>query len=449
MSAVTKAIGLAKKLKHHFQDELRARTPVYLSPVRRIERVALGARVCAMTFDDGPCRLPPNPATNDRPLTLHLLETLEAYGARGTFDIVGDTSENYPDKTGKEGSASWGGVKFDHYPDFGKDADGGAVNCPALVRRILEGGHEITSHTYRHVLFGPKPLVYAGRQPYASLDEVTEDLKRLHTLLREEYGYEIRLSRPPHYVDRTKDGFTSYDAYARMGYQYLAASFDGAGWLPLASYEAEVAAMLSPMEKALAEDPDCLCGQIIFQKDGYNMARRSPVADALGKQLALLKKYGYRVITVSELLSLCPFQDVSPESPLFAPAKKLLDKGFCICFRDNTIRQAQPLTRGEACMMAFGGEASGRRIALVKSKTRVCRDVSPRHPYAAAIELAHSRGAFSLEGGLAKPDAPISPADFSALCRARFGADAPALTAPITHAAAIEVFSALADQQLS
>jgi hypothetical protein len=25
-----------------------------------------------------------------------------------------------------------------------------------------------------------------------------------------------------------------------MGYQYMAASFDGAGWLPLASYEAEV-----------------------------------------------------------------------------------------------------------------------------------------------------------------------------------------------------------------
>ena len=32
MSAVTKAIGLAKKLKHRYQDEIRARTPVYLSP---------------------------------------------------------------------------------------------------------------------------------------------------------------------------------------------------------------------------------------------------------------------------------------------------------------------------------------------------------------------------------------------------------------------------------
>ena len=138
MSAVTKAIGLAKKLKHRYQDEIRARTPVYLSPVRRIERVSLPQRVCAMTFDDGPCRLPANPSSDGKPLTLSLLESLEAFGAHGTFDIVGDTSENYPDKPGKEGSASWGGIRYDHYPDIHKDADGGAVHCPELVQRILE-----------------------------------------------------------------------------------------------------------------------------------------------------------------------------------------------------------------------------------------------------------------------------------------------------------------------
>ena len=138
MSLMTKAIGTAKKVKHRFQDQIRARTPVYLSPVRRIERVALGERVCAMTFDDGPCRLPANPdGFGGRPLTLVLAETLEKYGAAGSFDVVGDTSGNYPDQPGKEGEASWGGVAYDHYPDFGKDGDGGVLHCPELVDRLV------------------------------------------------------------------------------------------------------------------------------------------------------------------------------------------------------------------------------------------------------------------------------------------------------------------------
>ena len=161
MSLMTHAIGAAKKLKHRYQDQLRARTPVYLSPVRRVERVALDERVCAMTFDDGPCRLPANPdGFAGKPLTLVLAETLERYGALGTFDVVGDTSQNYPDRPGKHGSASWGGIAFDHYPDFGQDGEGGVLHCPELVDRLLQGGHELTSHTYSHVLFGKKNLVY-------------------------------------------------------------------------------------------------------------------------------------------------------------------------------------------------------------------------------------------------------------------------------------------------
>lgn len=73
--------------------------------------------------------------------------------------------------------------------------------------------------------------------------------------MRENYGYTVRLSRPPHYVDKTYDGLSSYDAYAVMGYQYLAAAFDGAGWLPLSSYEAEVEAMTKPLADALAAGP--------------------------------------------------------------------------------------------------------------------------------------------------------------------------------------------------
>ena len=406
MSAVTRAIGLAKKLKHKFDAQIKARTPVYLSPVRRIERVALRERTVAMTFDDGPCALPANPAADERPLTLSLIETLERFGARGTFDVVGDTSKNYPDKPGKEGTAFWGGEKYDHYPDFGKDSSGGVKNCPELVSRILSGGHEITSHTWSHVLFGPKPLVYGKRDPLESLEAVVADLEKMHSFMKENYNYGIALSRPPHYVDKTPDGFSAYDAYALMGYQYLAASFDGAGWLPLSDYEAEVRATAAPLEAALKADPDSLCGQIIFQKDGYNMARRSPVADGLPLQLELLAKHGYKVVTVSELLEKCPFADLSPDDPAYPAAKALLDKGFCVCYRDNTVRPDAPMTRGELAMTLYGCKTARERVELVRQKRSAASDVPYSHPYAAAIEAALADGRLALQNGKFLPDLP-------------------------------------------
>lgn len=442
MSLVTKGIGLAKKIKHRFEDEIRARTPIYLSPVRRIERVATNMRVCAMTFDDGPCRLPANPTKTGKPLTLDLVETLERFGAKGTFDIVGDTSGNYPDKAGKEGSAYWGGVAYDHYPDFEKDADGGAAHCPELVERILSGGHEITSHTWAHVLYGPKPLVYGNRRPLAGLDAVTADLEKLDRFMRENYNYKIRLSRPPHYVDGTKDGFSAYDAHARMGYQYLAASFDGAGWLPLASYDDEVAATVRPLARALEADPDALCGQIIFQKDGYNMARRSPVADGLAQQLALLNENGYRVVTVSELLEICPFRDLSPENEYFEAAKKLLAAGYCVCYRDNSVKPDAVLTRGELAMMAYGCETAERRIEMVRTKCAAAKDVSHRHPYAAAIEAALTRGTMTAENSRFRPDAAVSAAEFSHFAQAHLDR-ACTPPSPLTHGAALAALASI------
>ena len=422
MSLVTKGIGLAKKAKHHFQDQIRERTPVYLSPVRRIERVATEERVCAMTFDDGPCRLPPNPdRSRGKPLTLVLAETLERYGAKGTFDVVGDTSGNYPDKAGKHGSASWGGVAYDHYPDFGKDSEGGAVSCPELIERLLAGGHEITSHTYSHVLFGWKPLVYGRRRYLPGLDAVVEDLKKLHRTMEESWGYPIRLSRPPHYVDGIRGGFTSYDAYALMGYQYMAASFDGAGWLPLASYEAEVEATWRPMEKLLLEDPEVFCGQIIFQKDGFNMARRTPVAHGLDRQLQLLTDHGYKVVTVSELLERSPFRDALPDSETGRAARRLLGRGWCVAYQDNTLRPDAPLLRGELAMMAFGWETVRRRIALVREGRAPFRDLEPRHPYAAAAAQAVETGAMAAVNGRFRPEEAVTAVELAQFCSTRLG----------------------------
>ena len=77
----------------------------------------------------------------------------------------------------------------------------------------MEEGHEITNHSYRHLIFGKKPFVYGAREHLNGLDDAVADLNRLHQLLKTKYDYTMTLSRPPHYVDKMPDGFTSYDAY--------------------------------------------------------------------------------------------------------------------------------------------------------------------------------------------------------------------------------------------
>lgn len=201
----------------------------YVGYTRRIERVQTTRRICAMTFDDGPMGLPASPDRFDgRTLTDVLLDTLAQYGARGSFDVIGDTSANYPDEAGKLGSAAWGGVRFDHYPDIHCDEQGGAEHNDRLIRRMLAEGHQITNHGYRHILFGKKPFVYGAREYFPDFDAAVEDLGRLHALMQTRYGYTMTLARPPHYVDKMTGGFTSYDVYDHMGYQYMAPSNDAA-----------------------------------------------------------------------------------------------------------------------------------------------------------------------------------------------------------------------------
>ena len=403
-----------------------ARKQLFLSPVRRIERVATKERICAMTFDDGPCALPAVPDHfRGKALTLVLAETLERYGAKGTFNVIGDTGGCYPDRPGKPGTPAWNGRSWDHFPDIGRDAQGGAVHCPELIGRLLAGGHEIGNHSYAHQLFGWTSLAQGQRKYQKDLEHVADSLRRLHQVMEDGWRYPMRLARPPHCMDDIKGGFTSYDAYALLGYQYLAASFDGAGRLPLHSYEEEVEAAWRPMERLLLEDPDALCGQVIALKDGYNRARRTPVADGLERQLRLLTDLGYKVVTASELLERAPFRDVLPDDPAAGAARKLLGRGWCVVYQDNALRPDAVLTRGELAMMAFGRETVRRRIEMVRSGRAPFRDMEPRHPYAAAAAQAVETGAMSAENDRFRPGAPVTPAELAQFCAARLGRTPP------------------------
>lgn len=440
MSIVTKCIGVAKKVKHRFDAQIKANTPVYVSPVRRIERVKTPERVVAMTFDDGPSRMPPNPVgEHKRGLTMELMTILEKYGARGTFDVVGSTAGNYPDEAGKPGSAAWGGKAYDHYPDIRHDGEGGAEVCREEIDRLLRGGHQITSHTYAHVLYGPKNVVYGSRKYLGDIQKAVADLEKLHALLKERHNYTIRLSRPPHYVDKIAPGLTSYDALALMGYQYMAASFDGAGWLPLATYEAEVEATWRPIEKALSENPDSLCGQIIFQKDGFNMARRTPIADGLELQLKLLAGKGYKVVTVSELMELSPFADLGEGDDAFEAAVKLVKAGLCPAFKDNTVRPEAAMTMGELCETVFGWLAARVRVDNILQKHAPACGLPADHPYAAAVDLAMEKGCVP-KAAKFDPAAPVTAEALKTFCAAQFGKE-PKSPAAFTRG---EVLKALA-----
>lgn len=390
MSAIVKA---GKKLKNLIKSSGLLKSEKRVSYVRRIERIKTDKRICAMTFDDGPMALPASPDKFDgRGLTDLLLDTLGKHSARATFDIVGCTAENYPDKAGKLGSAAWGGEKFDHYPDIDADSYGGAINHPEIVRRMLDEGHELANHSYRHIIFGKKPFVYGKREHFNTIDEVTDDLSKLHNYIKEKFDYEIKLSRPPHYVDRIDRNFTSYDAYALMDYGYMAASYDGGGWLPsgLADTDAatkdEIDAMVKVIESKLSENPDFFCGQIIFGKDGYNMAKRTPVAYALDKQLELLSRFGYSVVSVSELMEESPFADVGRECDILPELIELL-KIRAIAYNDNTLKLDNPMTNYEYAMLVTPREvAVEKRIVQIKASGKLVSE------YDAALAYAKENG---------------------------------------------------------
>ncbi len=362
--------------------------------VGRIERVKTNKKICAMTFDDGPMNMPASPDSFDgRAMTDVLLDTLKKYSAHATFDIVGYTGDNYPDKAGKPGSAAWGGLKFDHYPDINCDDKGGAVNCSELVQRMIDEGHELSNHGYRHIIFGKKPFVYGAREHFNTIDEVISDLSQLHNYIKNNFNYEMKLSRPPHYVDKIGKCFTSYNAYELMDYGYMAASYDGGGWLPSAKPDQaaaqldEVNAMIAPMEAKLKEAPDFFCGQIIFQKDGYNMAKRTPIAYALDKQLELLYKYGYTVVSVSELMQESPFKDVGRECDIFEELVNLAET-HAIAYSDNTLRLGNIMTNYEYAMLVTPREmVVNKRIDDIKNGGRYISEYDCALNYAKSHDL--------------------------------------------------------------
>ena len=321
-----------------------------LTPSRRIARVApTDKRIIAITFDDGPTKLPTSPdISGGAALTDYLLDELRAFGSRATFTVIGSTAKNYPDTSGPPGTQFAHGRRFDHFAGFGLDDMAGAEASPDLVRRIAREGHDLANHTYRHIIFGKSPTIYPTREALSGFDEAVEDLQRLHNLIYKLTRFDMRFMRPPHYIDTMADGKTSFDACEELGYHYLATTLDCGGGLPGDGvYVADVAALVRPVRRALERNPASLSGQIISLKDSFNFTRQSPVATALRQILELLDRHNYRVVPVSELVYESPFEDLRPTDDCFEPVRALDRAGFALGFRNNRFYAERQITKSE------------------------------------------------------------------------------------------------------
>lgn len=96
----------------------------------------------ALTFDDGP-----HPEHTPR-----LLDRLAEFGARGTFFVVGERAEQYPE----------------------------------LVRRIADEGHELGNHTWTH-----------SEPSQTSAARFLDEVSRTQRLIQDLTGRDCQLTRPP------------------------------------------------------------------------------------------------------------------------------------------------------------------------------------------------------------------------------------------------------------
>jgi peptidoglycan/xylan/chitin deacetylase (PgdA/CDA1 family) len=176
-----------------------------------------------LTFDDGPV---PGP-------TEFVLDTLAAWGAKGTFFAVGDNVRKHPD----------------------------------LARRIVQEGHRLGNHTQRHL---------KGWQ--CSLEEYLADVASCQEFIHETTGTTPELFRPPYGRIRPSQA----KALHASGFQLIMWSVLTADYDPA----------LSPGACLTGSYPHCKPGSIVVFHDSHKAAvRMEKVLPAL---LHVLSDEGYK-----------------------------------------------------------------------------------------------------------------------------------------------------------
>ncbi len=192
----------------------------------------MGENLCALTFDDGPSNYTPQ-----------LLDILDAHGVSATFFMLGVN----------------------------------AAKLPHVVRRVVDEGHEVASHSYKHPNF--KRISTARR-----LDE----LERTNRILRS-CGADPTLFRPPY---GAQDHALAVQA-AELGLRIVTWSYDTEDWKRL---PADYTRLRDPRGRIAARGH--LRGIFLFHD-----IHKSTVDD-IPRVIAQLKAGGCdRFVTVSDYIS--------------------------------------------------------------------------------------------------------------------------------------------------
>lgn len=193
--------------------------------------IATDEKVIALTFDDGP-----HPS-----YTSQILDLLKEYNAKGTFFVVGNKIELYPE----------------------------------ILKREVAEGHEIANHTYSHA--------YLSKQI-----NMKNEIKKTEEIIFSVAGIRCQLFRPP-------GGFYNESLVTTVkqeGYKMIMWSWhlDTKDW--------NRPGVNKIVNKVLKSSRN---GDIILFHDYVEGTTQT--VDALKKILPELKQRGYRFVTVSELLT--------------------------------------------------------------------------------------------------------------------------------------------------
>ena len=200
-----------------------------------------------LTFDDGP----------DPKWTPKILDILKKHKVKAAFFLLGSQAENYP----------------------------------ALVRRIVEEGHEIGNHTYSH----PNISEISKKQ-------IELELNATQFLLESITGRSTTLFRPPYNADsspeRLKEILPLKQVQDSLGYLIVLENIDPEDWArPCADVILE----------RIKEQRDL--GNIILLHDAGG--NRAQTVEALPRIIEYLESRGDRIVPLSELLQI-PRDDLMP-----------------------------------------------------------------------------------------------------------------------------------------